>query len=95
MISISVIEDKFLRRNDDSSSVMYPVQNEEFVYFKFEDGTRLVFRKYNDYWHAEIEHIENTSAYTIERKANFNSDIFTTNSAMIEETIFSLREEDE
>lgn len=95
MISISVIEDKFLRRNDNGSSIMYPVQDEEFVYFKFEDGTRLVFRKYKDYWHAEIEHAENTSAYTIERKANFNSDIFTTSSTMIEETVFSLREEEE
>ena len=93
MISISVIENDFLRRKIDNETTIYPLRAHEFVHFKFSDGTRLVFHKIKNYWHAEVEHVENISAYTIERKANFNSDIFETEASIIEETIY-LEEKD-
>ena len=93
MISISVIENNFLRRKIDNETTIYPLRAHEFVHFKFSDGTRLVFHKIKNYWHAEVEHVENTSAYTIERKANFNSDIFETEASIVEETIY-LEEKD-
>lgn len=93
MILISVIENDFLRRKVDNETTIYPLRAHEFVHFKFSDGTRLVFHKVKNYWHAEVEHVENTSAYTIERKANFNSDIFNTEASIVEETIY-LEEKD-
>lgn len=93
MISISVIENDFLRRKVDNETTIYPLRAYEFVHFKFSDGTRLVFHKVKNYWHAEVEHVENTSAYTIERKANFSSDIFETEASIVEETIY-LEEKD-
>ena len=94
MISISVIEDKFVRRNTSSESVVYPLGKDEFVYFLLDDGTGLVVRKIKNRWRTEVVQEEDCAAYIIRKEAFSNSDVFESDAVLVAETIYNMEEGD-
>lgn len=95
MISICVMEDKFVRRNTSSENVVYPISKDEFVHILLDDGTGLVVRKVKNRWRIEVVHEEDCAAYTIRKKAFSNSDVFESDAVLVAETIYSLEDKDE
>ena len=89
MISISVIDDKFVRRRTISENVVYPLGKDEFVHFLLDDGTGLVVRKVKNRWRTEVVHEEDCAAYIIRKEAFSNSDVFESNAVLVAETVYS------
>ena len=92
MISICVMEDKFVRRNTGSESVVYPISKDEFVHILLDDGTGLVVRKVKNRWRIEVIHEEDCAAYTIRKEAFSNSDVFESDAVLVAETIYNMEE---
>lgn len=94
MISICVTEDKFVRRNTSSESVVYPLSKDEFVHILLDDGTGLVVRKVKNRWRIEVVHEEDCAAYIIRKEAFSNSDVFESDAVLVAETIYNMEEGD-
>lgn len=92
MISISVIEDKFVRRITSSENVVYPLGKDEFVHFLLDDGTGLVVRKVKNRWRTEVVQEEDCSAYTIRKDAFSNSDVFESDAVLVSETVYNMED---
>ena len=92
MISIRVMEDKFVRRNTGSENVIYPLSKDEFVHILLDDGTGLVVRKVKNRWRIEVIHEEDCAAYTIRKEAFSNSDVFESDAVLVAETIYNMEE---
>ena len=92
MISICVMEDKFVRRNTGSESVIYPLSKDEFVHILLDDGTGLVVRKVKNRWRIEVIHEEDCAAYTIRKEAFSNSDVFESDAVLVAETIYNMED---
>ena len=92
MISICVMEDKFVRRTTSSESVVYPLSKDEFVHILLDDGTGLVVRKVKNRWRIEVIHEEDCSAYTIRKEAFSNSDVFESDAVLVAETIYNMED---
>lgn len=92
MISICVMEDKFVRRNTSSESVVYPLSKDEFVHILLDDGTGLVVRKVKNRWRIEVIHEEDCAAYTIRKEAFSNSDVFESDAVLVSETVYSMED---
>ena len=94
MISICVVEDKFVRRNTDDENVMYPISKDEFVHILLDDGTSFVVRKVKNRWRIEVAYEEDCAAYIIKKEAFSNSDIFESDAVLVKETIYNMEEDE-
>lgn len=67
-----------------------PISSNQVAWYKFEDGTRLVVVARKNHWTMEIEQTTSKSEFGIQRVKQTNSDVFFTNSDIVEKEIFEI-----